>query len=67
LKSLRSALDVKQWAGLALRLKRLLPLRRKEEEYIRMGEFPKPKTLEEAAAVYPYLKDYLESLQPRLT
>jgi len=52
LKSLKSALDVKPWAGLTLRLKRLLPVRR-----------PKPKTLEEAAAVYPYLKDYLESLQ----
>jgi len=63
LKSLRSALNGKPWAGLALKLKRLLPVRRKEEEYIRMGEFPKPKTLEEAEAAYPYLKGYFESLQ----
>ena len=61
MKALKNALNARPWAGLAERLRRFLPFRRRKEEYVRLGEFPKPSSLEEAVATYPYLRDYLES------
>ncbi|MHA1632712.1 MAG: type II/IV secretion system ATPase subunit [Candidatus Freyarchaeota archaeon] len=63
MKALKNALNGRPWTGLAQKLKRLLSFRRKKEEYVRLGEFPKPSSQEEAVAIYPYLKDYLESLK----
>jgi len=62
-KALKNTLSSKPWTGVASKLKQRLPFRRKKEEYVMMGGFPKPSSLEEAVATYPYLKDYLESLQ----
>ncbi|RLG75525.1 MAG: flagellar protein FlaI [Thermoprotei archaeon] len=42
------------------RLKRILAFQGGKEEYVKLGEFPKPSSLEEAVAQYPYLKEYLE-------
>jgi len=56
-----SFLKLREFSKLKLRF----PLfqRGGDEDYITLGELPKPKTLEEAVARYPYLKSYLESLE----
>ena len=58
----KNSLDGKPWVRPLLKLKRFFSVGKKKE-YVRLGEFPKPKNLEEAASNYPYLKEYLESLR----